>query len=73
MISILDLGTSKISAALASNENNKLKVLESCTVKSEGFQKLERYKEHIIDAIVADLPKGQKSKTISEAIDQALK
>ena len=38
MISILDLGTSKISAALASNENNKLKVLEFCTVKSEGFQ-----------------------------------
>ena len=27
MISILDLGTSKISAALASNENNKLKLL----------------------------------------------
>ena len=49
MISILDLGTSKISAALASYENNKLKVLEFCTVKSEGFQKLERYKEHIID------------------------
>jgi len=42
-------------------------------VKSEGFQKLERYKEHNIDAIVADLPKGQKSKTITEAIDQALK
>ena len=38
MISILDLGTSKISAALASNKNNKLKVLEFCTVKSEGFQ-----------------------------------
>ena len=38
MISILDLGTSKISAALASNENNKLKVLEFCTVKSEGFK-----------------------------------
>ena len=38
MISILDLGTSKINAALASNENNKLKILEFCTVKSEGFQ-----------------------------------
>ena len=38
MISILDLGTSKISAALASHENNKLEILEFCTVKSEGFQ-----------------------------------
>ena len=34
--------------------------------------KLERYKEHSIDAIVADLPKGQKSKTISEAIERAI-
>ena len=38
MISILDLGTSKISAALVSNENNKLKILDFCSVKSEGFQ-----------------------------------
>ena len=42
-------------------------------VKTEGFQKLERYKEHTIDAVVAQLDKNSSSKEISKSIDAALK
>ena len=42
-------------------------------VKTDGFQKLERYKEHTIDAVVAQLDKNSSSKEISKSIDAALK
>ena len=42
-------------------------------VKTDGFQKLERYKEHTIDAVVAQLDKNSSSKEISKSIDAAFK
>ena len=47
--------------------------LNGLLVKTEGFQKLERYKEHTIDAVVAQLDKNSSSKEISKSIDAALK
>ncbi|MFT5411879.1 MAG: excinuclease ABC subunit A, partial [Verrucomicrobiales bacterium] len=38
----------------------------------EGFQKLERFKEHTIDVVVAEFKKG-KATALREAIEQAMK
>ena len=59
-------------AEWALRQGIKKLVVNGSIVKSEGFIKLERYKEHSIDAIVAEFKKGQKSKTISEAIERAM-
>ncbi len=41
--------------------------------ETEGFQKLERFKEHTIDAVVADLEPGAKAKAIADAVATALR
>ena len=57
-------------AEWALRQGIKKLVVNGSIVKSEGFIKLERYKEHSIDAIVAEFKKGQKSKTISEVLSE---
>ena len=42
-------------------------------VETDGFQKLERYQEHHIDAVIAQLDKNSSSNEVSKSIDEALK
>jgi len=60
-------------AAWALRQGIKTLFVDGKFMGSEGFQKLERFKEHTIDGLVAELSKGSKHSEITESIDDALR
>ena len=60
-------------AARALRQGMKKLLVDGKFMKSAGFQKLERFKEHTIDGLVAELDERSKHSEITESVDDALR
>lgn len=60
-------------AAWAQRQGIKTLFVDGRFVKSKGFEKLERFKEHTIDAVVAELKNGSSSTEITNGVKNALR
>ena len=60
-------------AAWALRQGIRTLFVDGKLMESEDFQKLERFKEHTIDGLVAELHEGSKHAEITKYIDDALR
>ncbi|NCG28254.1 MAG: excinuclease ABC subunit UvrA [Verrucomicrobiales bacterium] len=60
-------------AAWALRQGIRTLLVDGKFMESEGFQKLERFKEHMIDGLIAELHEKSKHSEITQFIDDALR